>query len=71
MNALEWTYRVLEIRRCPYGVSEEEIVRLGGDPQKSDPESILVLTDRFFSGLYTPQEGTLQARVSTYIAGKD
>jgi hypothetical protein len=71
MNALEWTYRVMEIRRCPHDVSEEEITRLGGDPQKNDPESILELTDKFFSVLYSPQEGTVEARISSFVTGKD
>ena len=52
MTPLEWTIRVMEIRRCPFLATEEDIVRLGGKPEGKDVESILGLTDDYFMTLY-------------------
>ena len=65
MHDIEWTMRVLQIRREPYYVSEEEIVKLGGDPTNKDVESILCLTDNFFLKIYnkTDAEAKLQVGI--------
>jgi hypothetical protein len=60
MTPLEWTMRVLEIRRCPYMATEEDIVKLGGKPEAKDIESVISLTDDYFMTLYSkpgPKEG--------------
>lgn len=63
MNDIEWTMRVLEIRREPHWVSDEEIVKLGGDPFKKDVESILCLTDNFFLKIYNKTEADAKLQV--------
>jgi hypothetical protein len=52
MTPLEWTMRVMEIRRCPYIATEEDVVKLGGTPETKDTEAILSLTDNYFMSLY-------------------
>jgi len=64
---IEWTMRVLEIRREPHYVSEEEIIKLGGDPNKKDIESILCLTDAFFMKIYNRSDAECKLQVGICI----
>lgn len=66
---IEWTMRVLEIRREPNWVSEEEIIKLGGDPTKKDAESILCLTDSYFMRIYNRSDADCKLQVSKCISG--
>jgi hypothetical protein len=68
MHDIEWTMRVLEIRKEPHWISEEEIVKLGGDPAKKDAESILGLTDSFFLKIYNKTDAEAKLQVGICIS---
>lgn len=68
MHDIEWTMRVLEIRREPNWVTEEEIIKLGGNPGNKDVESILGLTDNFFLKIYNKTEAEAKLQVGICIS---
>jgi hypothetical protein len=60
---MDWTFRVMEIRRNPAEALPEEIQKLGGEPDCKDFKLIAELTDNFFLGVYNNPQNAM-ARIS-------
>ena len=60
-SSLDWTMRVMEIRKDPSSAKPDEIKRLGGTGTESDLNEILILTDDFFMGLAERSEPAIIA----------
>jgi hypothetical protein len=65
---MEWTMRVMEIRKNPDCATPEDIIKLGGNPEGLDAAKIADLTDNFFLGLANASEPQVLARVSNIIS---
>lgn len=66
-SSLDWTIRVMEIRKDPSSANPEEIVRLGGNSTEKDLNEILNLTDTFFTGLTERSEPVIIANICRSI----